>query len=140
MQTEVLRRYEKVHGGGCNSITFSPSGLHAATCGQDGVVRLWSEDGTLSSELKPAHAQSASSINFVTFAEDKGLVMGASNDHSIQTWDMHTGRPRFTMTGARHNLLPSQLVEPRSCSLFHASRPRELHWSYPRNLTLLESK
>lgn len=98
----MLRRHEKVHGAGCNSIAFSPSGLHAATCGQDGVVRLWStEDGTLASELKPAHAQTASSINCVAFSEEKGMVMGASNDRSIKTWDMHTGRPRFTMTGAR---------------------------------------
>lgn len=97
----MLQRHEKVHGGGCNAITFSPSGLHAATCGQDGVVRLWStQDGTLSTELKPSHAQTASSMNAVAFAEDKSMVMGASNDKSIKTWDMHTGRPRFTMTGA----------------------------------------
>lgn len=100
LQAAVLRKHEKVHGAGCNSIAFSPSGLHAATCGQDGVVRLWStHDGTLSSELKPAHAQSASSINSVAFCQEKGMVMGASNDNSIKTWDMHTGRPRFTMTG-----------------------------------------
>jgi WD40 repeat protein len=102
MQAAVLRRHEKVHRGGCNAVTFSASGLHAASCGVDGVVALWSaQDGSKASEICASSTQASSSVNAVQILEHKGAIMAASNDKSIKVWDMHTARLRFTMTGAR---------------------------------------
>ena len=102
----AFRQHPAAHGGGCNDVQFAPSGTWAASCGQDGCVKLWTAyDGALSSDIQAAHATSAS-VNSVAFCEEKGLLMGASNDKSIRVWDMHTARARFTMTGARASFAP----------------------------------
>lgn len=107
----AFRQHPAAHGGGCNDVRFSPSGVWAASCGQDGCVKLWTtQDGGLSSDIQRAQATSAS-VNCVAFCEEKGLLMGASNDRGIKVWDMHTARPRFTMTGARHRSQPIALCE-----------------------------
>ena len=100
-QETPFRQHESAHGGGCNGLAFSPSGLHAASCGNDGAVRLWTMyDGALATELRAGSSAVAAGINSVALSDERKLVLGASNDKSLKAWDMHTGRLRFTMTGA----------------------------------------
>jgi WD40 repeat protein len=101
LQEAAFRQHQGAHDGGCNGVVFAPSGLMAATCGQDGCVRLWTPyDGALSSELRAGASASAAGVRAVAFCEERNLVLGASNDKSIKAWDVHTGRLKFTMTGA----------------------------------------
>jgi WD40 repeat protein len=100
MQETPFRQHVTAHGGGCNCVAIAPTGLLTATCGHDGIVRLWTTyDGALSSELKGSSGMHAPGMNSVAFSEDKGAVLGACNDKSIKMWDMHTGRLKFTLTG-----------------------------------------
>lgn len=101
VQEAACKTQEGVHKGGCNAVTFAHSGLHAATCGQDGIVRLWTaHDGMLATEFKAGIGTVAAGTNCVAFAEERNAVLGASNDKSVKVWDMHTGRLSCTMTGA----------------------------------------
>ena len=101
VQEIAHRTHEAAHGGGCNGIVFAPSGSYAATCGQDGVVRLWTaHDAQLSTEFRAGVGAVAAGMHSVAFQEERSLVLGASSDRSIKVWNMHTGSLICTMTGA----------------------------------------
>lgn len=101
LQEVVCKHHVKVHQGGANAVTFAPSGLQAASCGQDGVVRLWDTDtGEMSTELAVSRARGAGpGVNDVCFQGEGSQVLGACSDHSVKLWDIHTGRVRHTLTG-----------------------------------------
>jgi hypothetical protein len=151
----ATRQHAKVHGGGCNDVRFSSSGVWMASCGDDGVVRLWTAgDASLASELRAGTV--AVGVNSVVFSEEKNFVLGASNDRSIKVWDMHTGKLCMVMTGheravtciAQHPTSPSTVAscgEDRviklwdltrgQCqrSILHRSKPMWVAFSYDGN-------
>jgi hypothetical protein len=130
----AARQHDKVHGGGCNDVRFSASGVWMASCGDDGVVRMWTAcDASLSTEMKSGI--SSVGINSVAFCDEKKLIMGASNDRSIKVWDMHTAKQCMVMTGheravtcvVQHPTSPNTVAtcgEDRVIKLWDLSRGR----------------
>jgi WD40 repeat protein len=84
------------HGAGVAGVAFSPDGSRVATCGGDGVVRLWalSENGppTPSAKFEPPGrgGSAANPVTAVAWSADGRLVAFAGADTITRVWDVQS--------------------------------------------------
>jgi WD40 repeat protein len=71
------------------SLTFSPKGTLVLSGGVDGTARLWSVDGSVSS-----NASLARTVNLTCYASSSdGKVVATSSGDVVQMWSSDSGRP-----------------------------------------------
>jgi WD40 repeat protein len=85
------------HGSGVAGVAFNPDGSRAATCGGDGLVRVWNlpEAGSPTAAGKfepPARGGSATTpVTAVAWSADGRLIAFGGADAVTRVWDAQTG-------------------------------------------------
>jgi WD40 repeat protein len=88
---------------------FRPDGSLIATCGHEGVVRLWTLGGRLVRRLRgPEEGQA---IIAAAFSPDGKFVVGGVHDGTARLWKVATGQLVATMFG-HNNALTSVAFSP----------------------------
>ncbi|KAG0272345.1 Guanine nucleotide-binding protein G(I)/G(S)/G(T) subunit beta-2, partial [Linnemannia exigua] len=94
------KTWMKIHtfgqgGGRVLSVAFSPNSKQIAAAGTDGVVRLWSLDGSIVRNLKRHYDY----VNCVTYSPDDKVshLASVSDDGTILLWDVESGEAIFTL-------------------------------------------
>lgn len=90
----------KEHSSTIHCIVFSPSGQSIATGSHDGMIKLWTREGT---ELWKLGSHSGS-INHLAFSPDCCLVASASMDGIAKLWNTSTGVLSHTLIGHSHDV------------------------------------
>jgi WD40 repeat protein len=81
---ENLREMSERHTRAVLGVAFSPDGEVIATCGDDGLIRLWkTETGELLRPL-PAHAGPVTSVQFASATR----LVSAGKDNRLHVWDV----------------------------------------------------
>jgi WD40 repeat protein len=88
---------------------FSPDGSQLATCGHEGVVRLWTLGGRLVRRLRGPEENQP--ILAAAFSPDGKLVVAAVHDGTARLWNVATGQLVATMFG-HSNALTSVAFSP----------------------------
>ncbi|MCA9257238.1 MAG: hypothetical protein KDA33_16445, partial [Phycisphaerales bacterium] len=82
------RTIDGAHIGAVNWIELSPDGVEFASCGDDGVARLWNvADGALRHTLS-GHS---GPIQRVHYSPDGAEIATSSHDGTIRVWDAQSG-------------------------------------------------
>ncbi len=73
-----------------NDIRFSPAGKYFATCSMDKSIKLWStSDFQLLKVIdKSRHAGHGTSVNKLLWVAHEGILLSASDDRSISSWNL----------------------------------------------------
>ncbi|MEV4275154.1 nSTAND1 domain-containing NTPase [Actinoplanes xinjiangensis] len=77
--------------GGVQKIVLGPRGLVLATCGEDGVVRLWD---TVTRELIRPLTGHVGPVKTAQFSPDARSMVTVGTDGTLRLWDVETGRER----------------------------------------------
>jgi WD40 repeat protein len=87
------------HSAGVASVAFHPTADKVATCGGDGVVRLWTapETGTPGRErecdlpFKPTAGSPPMPVTSVAFSPDGKLLVGGGSEGVVRVWEAASG-------------------------------------------------
>lgn len=73
-----------------NHLVFSPDGKHFVTCSMDKSIKVWDAETFQLLKVidKARHAGHGTSINKVLWTNYNNLLLSASDDRSISTWDI----------------------------------------------------
>lgn len=85
------------HTGGVLGIFIDRSDSLIATCGVDGMVKLWKLHPTLTP--KCTASGHLSEVNNVSFSGDDSFVASVSGDQTLRIWTAATCQPVNTLTG-----------------------------------------
>jgi len=88
-EAKPLWQVPEAHNGWVRGLAVSPDGKLLASCGRDGVVRLWSPDNGQKVRELTDHKEDVFSLAF--HPEDKVLVSGDLKG-VIRCWDVATGK------------------------------------------------
>lgn len=77
-------------GNGMQSLVFSPDSTRAATCANDGILRLI--DPANGKEVRTLTATAPLYANLVRFSPDGKTIAAYGHDHSIQLWNVADGK------------------------------------------------
>ena len=97
-------------------VAISPIDGSIASCGEDGVVRIWTREGKLIHEV----AGHESAVWSVAFHPGGDLLASCSSDGTIRIWNPETGEPLRTLNG-HDGLVRSVRFSPDGQKLLTAS-------------------
>lgn len=76
------------HQGAITSLSFSPCGSRLASCSEDRIIHIWSDDCFPAS---PSLHVQGRFVKLLTFSADGSEVVSVSDHESIQRWDAFSG-------------------------------------------------
>jgi WD40 repeat protein/serine/threonine protein kinase len=79
------------------SVAFSPDGATLASCGGDGMVRIW--EVHTGRQLRTLQAQSRFIANSLAFTPDGNTLASAHWEDSVRLWDVASGELRGELSG-----------------------------------------
>jgi WD40 repeat protein len=80
----TLRTTFAGHTEGINDAAYNPDGASLATCSLDGAIKIWSNEGLLSGELKEHY----DSVNSLCYSGDGKYLFFGSSDKTVRAWDL----------------------------------------------------
>ncbi len=95
-QPFVLARSLTAHGGGVNSVVFSPDGRQLASASDDDLVKIW--EMATGSEIRSL-AGHRDQVHSVAYSPDGRWLASGSRDKTIRLWDAASGREVKTLAG-----------------------------------------
>jgi WD40 repeat protein len=84
------------HVGGVVNVAFAPDGKSLASCGNDGLVRLW--DVTTGQEIRRFEGNKGTPEG-LAFSPDGKTILSAGTDKLARLWDVATGKQRLAFLG-----------------------------------------
>ena len=106
-ESYVQRSSLSGHEGAVYQCRFSAEGLHLASTGLDGTVRIWTT-GSGTDSLIGSHGQSASDVSWMS----PTTVASSSFDLSVKLWDVAKPNAESPITSLSTNGLPMCLDVP----------------------------
>ena len=100
------------HGGECRAVVAGPDGALVATCGDDGLVKLWSAS---TGELQGVLDAGSGRLRNLDISADGTLLVSGGDDGRIHVWDL-TSRMRA-------HAIPANMGSIRAVT-FHPAEPR----------------
>jgi WD40 repeat protein/serine/threonine protein kinase len=95
-QTHLEIKTLRGHGGGINSVAFSPDGQRIVTGSFDKTAKVW--DAANGKELLTLKGHTGSVFS-VAFATDGKRIVTGSEDQTAKVWDTTSGKELLTITG-----------------------------------------
>ena len=105
------------HSGASNAVAWSPDGKAIASCGQDGLVKLWDAESGKEIASLVAHGGGATAIAFSARGE---LLATAGADGTLKLWDVASRKIVATFFGHLKSVR-SVAISPDVASLVSAS-------------------
>ncbi|MHC5544642.1 WD40 repeat domain-containing protein, partial [Singulisphaera rosea] len=90
---QALAKTIDAHQGEAYHVECSPDGRSFASCGLDGMVKIW--DLATGDLLRSIHAHQGE-VNTVVFSPDGKTLATAGDDGLVKTWEFATGSPKST--------------------------------------------
>lgn len=85
------------HQGSVNGLSFAPEDTKIASCGEDGIVNIWTIGDDMSKPEKSLIGHTAD-INCVDWHPYRSLIASAGKDTTIKLWDPKAGVAVSTLT------------------------------------------
>jgi WD40 repeat protein/tRNA A-37 threonylcarbamoyl transferase component Bud32 len=82
--------------GRLNTLSWAPDGRRLATCGKDGVIRLW--EGATGRILATLRGHDAG-VNSLSWSPQGPQLASANEDSTVTLWNVDTGREVATLRG-----------------------------------------
>jgi len=80
------------HVSTVRAVAFSHDGRHFATGGWDGVIKIWSKDGTHEKTL----FGNTLAVHILTWSPDKKRITSVQRDRTTRLWSLETAHPEMT--------------------------------------------
>jgi WD40 repeat protein len=112
---EIAPPIETGHGW-VYAIKYSPRGDKFASCGYDGVIRVWSKAGEMLIEIK-GHDNS---VNSLCWSKNGAYIFSGSGDYTIRKWQSIDGKELVVLHG-HTNYVRSICLSPDERHLVSAS-------------------
>lgn len=103
----VLKQQGHINNMAC--LTYSPDGLHIATGGDDGKVKLWNVSNGFCFVTFTEHK---SGVSAVAFVQSGKAVVSASLDGTVRAFDLHRYRNFKTLTSPQPAQFSSLAIDP----------------------------
>jgi WD40 repeat protein len=97
----------RAHDRHCQTAVFTPDDRHLLSGGFGGEARIWTLAGERLGEL----VGHESSVNVILVSRDGSLVVTASSDRTVRTWDLPARRQRAVLGRHRSQVLGLALDE-----------------------------
>ncbi|OWZ32714.1 polyadenylation factor subunit 2 [Cryptococcus neoformans var. grubii Br795] len=89
------------HREACHDVSWSPNDERFVTCGDDGLVKIWSYREAKEEKSLSGHGWD---VRCVDWHPTKGLIVSGSKDMLVKFWDPRTGKDLSTLHSSKSTI------------------------------------
>ena len=137
LPSKLVFAEDAAHTAGCFGLAFNRAGTKLASCGADGLVKVWDAFPRNGAWTQPVALRGChKSANAVAWTGDGRTVVAAESGAALRAWSVETGRLTSSLTGHTRPVTGVAAAPgPGPAALVSCSEDRTIKvWSLARGL------